>query len=93
MAAAVASLPLPEGLRLGFIGAGKMAESIARGVAMSGILPSSSIRTAHRLPDRADVFRSFGVKILETNAQVRKNLIRSIFIYWCFNSVILWLGC
>ncbi|CAA7405965.1 unnamed protein product [Spirodela intermedia] len=67
---ATASLPLPEGLRLGFVGAGKMAESIARGVAMSGVLPPSSIRTAHRLPERREVFRSFGVKILENNAQV-----------------------
>ncbi|WOL11994.1 pyrroline-5-carboxylate reductase [Canna indica] len=56
--------------KLGFIGAGNMAESIARGVAKSGVLPPASIRTAHRSPERHLVFESFGVKILETNAQI-----------------------
>ncbi|XP_078446314.1 pyrroline-5- carboxylate (P5C) reductase [Wolffia australiana] len=61
---------LPEGFRLGFIGAGKLAESIARGVAKSGVLSSSSIRTSHWIPERKDAFRSFGVKLMESNAQV-----------------------
>ncbi|KAJ0978861.1 hypothetical protein J5N97_014335 [Dioscorea zingiberensis] len=56
--------------RLGFVGAGNLAESIARGVANSGVLPPSTIRTAHRRPERCAVFESFGVRILETNQQV-----------------------
>ncbi|KAJ0989696.1 hypothetical protein J5N97_008052 [Dioscorea zingiberensis] len=56
--------------RLGFVGAGNMAESIARGIANSGVLPPSTIRTAHRRPERRTVFESFGVRILETNQQV-----------------------
>ncbi|KAG1371141.1 pyrroline-5-carboxylate reductase [Cocos nucifera] len=60
----------PDVFKLGFIGAGNMAESIARGVAKSGVLPLLSIRTTHCRTERRLVFESFGVKILETNAQV-----------------------
>ncbi|MQL91004.1 hypothetical protein Taro_023607 [Colocasia esculenta] len=68
---AAPATPLPDGLRLGFIGAGKMAESIARGVSESGVLPPSSICTAiHHSADRGEVFRSLGVRILEKNSQV-----------------------
>ncbi|XP_010909534.1 pyrroline-5-carboxylate reductase [Elaeis guineensis] len=66
----MAALSAPDMFKLGFIGAGNMAESIARGVAKSGVLPPASIRTTHRRTDRRLVFQSFGVKILETNAQV-----------------------
>ncbi|XP_020085678.1 pyrroline-5-carboxylate reductase [Ananas comosus] len=73
MAAAAAVVP-PSGeaaaFKLGFIGAGNLAESIARGVAKSSVLPPSSIRTAHRRPDRRAVFQSFGVRIFDSNAQV-----------------------
>jgi pyrroline-5-carboxylate reductase len=61
----------PEVFRLGFIGPGNLAESIARGVAASGVLPATAIRTApHRRPERAEAFSSIGAHILETNAQV-----------------------
>ncbi|KAG1338502.1 Pyrroline-5-carboxylate reductase [Cocos nucifera] len=66
----MAVVSAPDVFKLGFIGAGNMAESIARGVATSGVLPPASIRTTHRCTDRRLVFQSFGVKILETNAQV-----------------------
>ncbi|KAJ8511049.1 hypothetical protein OPV22_001483 [Ensete ventricosum] len=56
--------------KLGFIGAGNMAESIARGVSKSGVLPASSIRTAHPRSQRQQLFQSFGVSIVEDNAQV-----------------------
>nr|XP_019710446.1 pyrroline-5-carboxylate reductase isoform X2 [Elaeis guineensis] len=65
--AATAALDM---FKLGFIGAGNMAESIARGVAKLGVLPPSSIRITHCRTERRLVFESFGVKILETNAQV-----------------------
>ncbi|XP_060669009.1 pyrroline-5-carboxylate reductase isoform X3 [Ziziphus jujuba] len=53
--------------KLGFIGAGKMAESIARGVVQSGVLPASRIRTSHSNPARRKVFESFGVQLLPRN--------------------------
>lgn len=62
--------PIPsETYKLGFIGAGKMAESIARGVVKSGVLPASRIKTAHKGSRRA-AFESFGVGVAEHNNQV-----------------------
>ncbi|PWA49536.1 6-phosphogluconate dehydrogenase, C-terminal-like protein [Artemisia annua] len=62
--------PIPvETYKVGFIGAGKMAESIARGVVKSGVLPASRITTAHK-GVRKTVFQSFGVDVAETNNQV-----------------------
>ncbi|XP_022893165.1 pyrroline-5-carboxylate reductase isoform X2 [Olea europaea var. sylvestris] len=64
-------VPIPsDSYKLGFIGAGKMAESIARGVIKSGLLPASQIRTAHLGYDRRTAFESFGVKVLDHNSQV-----------------------
>ncbi|XP_042019672.1 pyrroline-5-carboxylate reductase-like isoform X2 [Salvia splendens] len=63
-------MPIPtESCKVGFIGAGKMAESIARGVVSSGVLPASQVRTAH-LGARRTVFESFGVKVYDQNSQV-----------------------
>ncbi|KAJ4977946.1 hypothetical protein NE237_008726 [Protea cynaroides] len=64
--------PIPtDTFNLGFIGAGKMAESIAKGVVMSGVLPASRIRTAVYDDDsRGEVFSSFGVKLFDTNKEV-----------------------
>lgn len=63
-------MPIPtESCKIGFIGAGKMAESIARGVVNSGVLPASQVRTAH-LGTRRTVFESFGVKVFDQNSQV-----------------------
>ncbi|KAK6127221.1 hypothetical protein DH2020_039020 [Rehmannia glutinosa] len=64
-------VPIPtESYNLGFIGAGKMAESIARGVVKSGVLPASQIRTAHLATARRTAFESFGVKVLSHNIEV-----------------------
>uniref|UniRef100_A0A0C9QM87 TSA: Wollemia nobilis Ref_Wollemi_Transcript_23659_732 transcribed RNA sequence n=1 Tax=Wollemia nobilis TaxID=56998 RepID=A0A0C9QM87_9CONI len=61
---------MAESWRVGFIGAGKMAEAIARGLDKSGVLSSSRMRTAHlRLP-RRQTFSSFGVTICDSNAKV-----------------------
>lgn len=63
--------PIPtESYKIGFIGAGKMAESIARGVVQSGVLPASQIRTAHLGTARRTAFESFGVKVFDKNTQV-----------------------
>ncbi|KAK3012675.1 hypothetical protein RJ639_009871 [Escallonia herrerae] len=60
--------PIPtDTYRIGFIGAGKIAESIARGVVESNILPASRISTAHSGSGRRDAFQSFGVKVRDHN--------------------------
>jgi pyrroline-5-carboxylate reductase len=70
-AAAAAAAVNGDAFRLGFVGAGNLAESIARGVAASGVLPASAIRTApHRRPERGEAFASFGACLLQTNAHV-----------------------
>ncbi|XP_062112032.1 pyrroline-5-carboxylate reductase isoform X2 [Humulus lupulus] len=56
--------------KIGFIGAGKMAESIARGVVRSGVLPASRMSTSHSKTDRRQVFESFGVRVLPKNDDV-----------------------
>ncbi|XP_050385575.1 pyrroline-5-carboxylate reductase [Argentina anserina] len=65
------ALPIPtETYKLGFIGAGKMAESISRGVVRSGLLPPNRITTSHSSPIRRQAFESFGVHVLPTNDDV-----------------------
>ncbi|XP_054823705.1 pyrroline-5-carboxylate reductase [Prosopis cineraria] len=64
-------IPIPvDKCNVGFIGAGKMAESIARGAVRSGVLPPSRIRTAHSNPARRAAFESFGVNVLSRNQDV-----------------------
>ncbi|KAL9279487.1 putative pyrroline-5-carboxylate reductase [Arabidopsis thaliana] len=67
-------LPIPaESFKVGFIGAGKMAESIARGVVASGVLPPNRICTVvHSNLNRRDVFESFGVNVFSTSEEVVK---------------------
>ncbi|XP_044473075.1 pyrroline-5-carboxylate reductase [Mangifera indica] len=61
----------PESYKLGFIGAGKMAESIATGVVKSGVLPPQRICTAvHTNPNRRIAFESFGVAVHSNNSAV-----------------------
>ncbi|KAF5175459.1 Pyrroline-5-carboxylate reductase [Thalictrum thalictroides] len=65
------AIPIPtDSFKVGFIGAGKMAESIAKGVVKSGVLPASRIRTAHDALHRREAFSSFGVQIFDRNEQV-----------------------
>uniref|UniRef100_A0A803N5H2 Pyrroline-5-carboxylate reductase n=1 Tax=Chenopodium quinoa TaxID=63459 RepID=A0A803N5H2_CHEQI len=67
----MATTPIPsDTFKLGFIGAGKMAESIARGVVNSGVLPPSRIFTAHLGAQRREAFQSFGVSVVDQNRQV-----------------------
>ncbi|PPS08578.1 hypothetical protein GOBAR_AA12058 [Gossypium barbadense] len=61
-----------ENFKLGFIGAGKMAESIARGVVQSGVLPPQRISTAiHSNPSRGTAFQSLGISVYSHNTDVR----------------------
>lgn len=55
---------------IGFIGAGQMAEAIARGLDRTSIVPASCMFAADVSSSRCQVFRSFGVSICESNAQV-----------------------
>ncbi|XP_075475475.1 pyrroline-5-carboxylate reductase-like isoform X4 [Primulina tabacum] len=65
-------VPIPaDSYKLGFIGAGKMDESIARGVVKSGLLAGSQIRTAYHANIRRTAFESFGVKMLDHNKQLK----------------------
>lgn len=80
--------PIPaDTFKLGFIGAGKMAESIARGVVKSGVLPASRIQTAHKGARRA-AFESFGVGVFEHNNQVY--LLIAFSICNCFMLCFCW---
>ncbi|PIA36167.1 hypothetical protein AQUCO_03400227v1 [Aquilegia coerulea] len=68
------AIPIPtDSFKVGFIGAGKMAESIARGVVNSCVLPASRISTAHSELHRREAFSSFGVQIYDRNEQVVEN--------------------
>lgn len=62
--------PALETAQLGFIGAGQMAEAIARGLDRAGVLPTSRMCAADVNATRCQVFQSFGVSVCESNAQV-----------------------
>ncbi|KAM0981329.1 hypothetical protein TB2_014120 [Malus domestica] len=65
------AVPIPtETYKLGFVGAGKMAESIARGIVRSGVLPPNRIATFHPDASRRQSFESFGVHLLSKNDDV-----------------------
>ncbi|CAD5333022.1 unnamed protein product [Arabidopsis thaliana] len=73
-------LPIPaESFKVGFIEVGKMAESIARGVVASGVLPPNRICTAvHSNLNRRDVFESFGVNVFSTSEEVIKKAVTEL---------------
>lgn len=78
-------VPIPvDKYNVGFIGAGKMAESIARGAVQSGVLPPSRIRTAHSNPARRAAFESIGVNVLSRNQDVL-----SFFLFWANKTIFL----
>jgi pyrroline-5-carboxylate reductase len=56
--------------RVGFIGAGQMAEALARGFISKGVLDASSIVATDPVPARKKVFESFDVKAVESNIEV-----------------------
>lgn len=87
-------IPIPmDNYNVGFIGAGKMAESIARGAVRSGVLPASRIRTAvHSNPARRTAFESFGVNVLCRNQDVFPSflVLLTIFAFTCFCFLLCW---
>ncbi|CAN6716428.1 unnamed protein product [Malus baccata var. baccata] len=68
------ALPIPtDTYKLGFIGAGKMAESIARGIVRSGVLPPNRISTFHPDPSRRQAFDC--IVIFSVKPQVVKDVV------------------
>ncbi|KAH7353114.1 hypothetical protein KP509_19G079200 [Ceratopteris richardii] len=61
---------LLESTTLGFIGAGQMAEAIARGLDRATVLPASRMFAADVNAARCQVFKSFGVLICDSNIEV-----------------------
>lgn len=56
--------------RVGFIGAGQMAEALARGFISKGVLEASSMIATDPVAARREVFQSFDVKAVTTNVEV-----------------------
>ena len=56
--------------RLGFIGAGNMAEAIARAAIDTGIMPSHDMIAADTAEERREVFRALGIAVAADNAQI-----------------------
>ena len=57
---------------LGFVGAGNMAEAIARGAIEKGVLKPSEMVGSDPSKDRQDVFAAMGVRVVASNAEVVK---------------------
>ena len=56
--------------RVGFIGAGQMAEALARGFISKGVVKASDMVATDPVAARRDVFESFSVKPVTSNAEV-----------------------
>eukprot|EP00884_Botryococcus_braunii_P004793 jgi/Botrbrau1/14314/Bobra.0287s0007.1 len=56
--------------RVGFIGAGQMAEAMARGFIKGGVIKSASMVATDPLQSRRDVFKSFDVLTVTSNIEV-----------------------
>jgi len=61
---------MAEGKKIGFIGAGQMAEALARGFVNAGIAQPADIRATDIMEVRKEVFRSFGAVAVDSNAEV-----------------------
>ena len=57
--------------RVGFIGAGQMAEALARGFVARGVVTVSAITATDPVAARKEVFKSFGASVTGSNAEVR----------------------
>ncbi|MEZ6189996.1 MAG: NAD(P)-binding domain-containing protein [Phycisphaerales bacterium] len=55
---------------LGFVGAGNMAEAIARGAIEKGVLKPGEMIASDPSAARKDLFKSFGVHVVDSNADV-----------------------
>eukprot|EP00798_Chlamydomonas_sp_ICE-L_P032364 gene32364-5055_t len=71
--AGVAKLPGLLEQRIGFLGAGQMAEALARGFVDKGVTTADKICCFDPWAVRNDVFKSFGAVPYSTNIEVAKN--------------------
>jgi hypothetical protein len=56
--------------RVGFLGAGQMAEALARGFIKKGVVQSSQLCCTDVVASRKDLFRTFGVAPFDTSIEV-----------------------
>lgn len=69
--------PLPHPItdsmdkKIGFIGAGQMAEALARGLIAKGVVRADQIYATDPMAERREVFRSFGTNAMTSNVEVR----------------------
>ena len=61
---------MADGYTLGFVGAGNMAEAIARGAIEKGVLSADQMIASDPSVARKQVFESLGIKVVESNAEV-----------------------
>ena len=61
------------GLRVGFVGAGMMAEAIAGGLDAAGVAKFADMSASNRTQPRLDVFASWGVTPRASNSEVAQN--------------------
>jgi pyrroline-5-carboxylate reductase len=59
--------------RVGFIGAGQMAEALARGFINKSVVKAENICATDPVSERREVFRSFGATAFESNVEVVDN--------------------
>lgn len=63
----------PLDKRVGFIGAGQMAEALARGFINKGVIKAENVYATDIVAERRSVFESFGTNPVESNAAVVDN--------------------
>lgn len=61
--------------RIGFMGAGQMAEALARGLIDKGVVQASQICCSDPTPARKELFRSLGTQSFDTNLEVKTALL------------------
>lgn len=63
----------PLDTRVGFIGAGQMAEALARGFINKGVIKAENIFATDIVKERRAVFESFGTNSVDSNSAVVDN--------------------
>jgi hypothetical protein len=61
----------PPALRIGFLGAGMMAEALAKGFVSAGVASAASITATDLAQARKDVFAAAGMAVADTSSEVR----------------------
>ncbi len=64
-------MALPMDRRIGFMGAGQMAEAMARGFLAKGLLTADRMCASDPNQERKDIFNALGITTYDTCEQVR----------------------